>query len=242
MKDILELIQRKGQEFGQLELFELFKNSSITAKDKMLWVPYFSPFIMGFSELNKSVFRKEATDDKLQEIINQHTYEDESHWVWFLKDIEILGLDKSVKFTDSLKFLWSEDTKYTRLVCQQIAIQTQNAEPVIVIIAIQCLEETFKIGLSAISPLIKELEKVTERKFYFFGEIHTEVESNHSNHSKDVQVFLETLELTPEQNVAAREVVDSIFKLMTNSMNELLRNARQEINNAKQLQKLEYSR
>lgn len=239
MKEILELIQIKGQKFAQLELFIFFKDTSFIAKERMLWVPYFSPFIMEFSELNKNVFRKEPTNDKLQEIINQHTYEDESHWIWFLQDIETLGLNKSLKLNESIKFLWSEETKHTRLVCQQIAIQTGNAEPIIKLIAIQCLEKTFQIALSAVSPVIEELGKLNEHKYLFFGETHTEIENNHSNHSKDVEIFLENIELTAEQSITAKQTVNLVFQLMTDSMNELIRNAYQEIKIAK---KLEYYR
>lgn len=234
MKEILKLIQQKGQEFAQLELFEFFQNTSIAVESKMLWVPYFVPFIMNFGELHKNVFRKEPADNKLQEIINEHTYEDEYHWKWFLKDIETLGLNKSIKFTDSLKFLWSEKTKYTRKIYEQILIHTGNAEPIIVLITIQCLEETFKIGLSKVVPVIEELKNMSNRKYYWFSETHTDVENNHYN-SMDVQTYIQSIELTSEQINKSKEVVNLIFQLTTNSMNELMINTREQIKDARKL-------
>lgn len=235
MKEILELIQTKEQEFAQLELFKFFADTSIEAKERIIWVPYIAPLVMGFAELNKSVFRKEGTNNKLQEIINKHTCEDDYHWTWFLEDIQTLGFNHSLLFTDALRFVWSEETKHTRQVCQQIAIHTWNAEPIIVIIAIESVEAAFKVGLSAISPVIEELERVSNRKFYYFGKTHADIENNHANNSSEVEDYIQNIELTEEQKVKARQVVNLVFKLFTDCMDELMLNANKHLESSDEL-------
>jgi hypothetical protein len=235
MEEILELIQSKEQEFARLELFKFFQDTSIEAKKRMVWVPYIAPLVMDFAELNKRIFRKEPTDNKLQELINKHTYEDDYHWVWFLEDLQTLGLNTSLHFTDVLRFIWSEETKHTREVCRQIAIHTWNAEPIIVIVAIESVEAAFKVGLSAISPVIEELERVGDRKYHYFGQTHAETEHDHSNHSVEVEHYIEKIELTPEQKVKAREVVNLVFQLFTDCMNELMLLASKHLQEADKL-------
>lgn len=229
MKEILELICIKGQELRELEIFKFFQDKNLTSKEKMLWVPYFAPFIMGFSDLNKSVFRKEPSNDQLQKIINQHTYEDDSHWMWFLQDVETLGLNKSFSFNDSLRFIWSDKTKHTRQICQKIALHVENAEPVIMLIAMLCIEETFKVGLSELAPLIQQLEQDSNVKYSYFGANHLETEKNHSHNSIEMENLLKSIQLTTAQMNKANQIVDLIFMLMSNSLSELLVNAHQEI-------------
>ncbi|MEM7712963.1 MAG: hypothetical protein AAF349_05205 [Cyanobacteria bacterium P01_A01_bin.68] len=235
MKEISELIESKGQEFAQLELFNFFADNRIEPQERMIWVPYIAPLVMGFAELNKSVFRKEGTNNKLQELINKHTYEDDYHWTWFLEDIQTLGFNNSLLFTDALKFIWGEETKHTRQVCQQIAIHTWNAEPIIVIVAIESVEAAFKIGLSAISPVIEELERGSKRKFYYFGQTHAEIENNHSNHSSEVESYVQGIELAADEKVKAREIVNLVFQLFTDCMNELMVNTKKHLESSEQL-------
>ncbi|MDY6900668.1 MAG: hypothetical protein SWZ49_21710 [Cyanobacteriota bacterium] len=235
MEEILKLIKTKEQEFAQLELFKFFGDTRIQAKERMIWVPYIAPLVMGFAELNKSVFRKEGTNNKLQELINKHTYEDDYHWTWFLEDIQTLGFDNSLLFTDALRFIWSEETKCTRKVCQQIAMHTWKAEPIIVVVAIESVEAAFKVGLSAISPVIEELERVSDCRFYYFGQTHAEIENNHSNNSSEVKSYIQEIELTAEQKVKAREIVNLVFQLFTDCMNELMLNTRKQLEKAEKL-------
>ena len=88
MKEILNLIQKKQAEFSQLPLYQFLRNESIAPQERLAFVPCFSFFVMGFGELNTSAFREEPTHDPIQKIVNQHTYEDDCHWPWFLEDLE----------------------------------------------------------------------------------------------------------------------------------------------------------
>lgn len=84
MKEVLAYIEKKQQVFSKLEFFEFLQDKSISPKQRLAFAPCFAPFVMGFGELNQYVWRDESSDDPLQAIINQHTHEDDGHWVWFL--------------------------------------------------------------------------------------------------------------------------------------------------------------
>ena len=69
---------------------------------------------MSFGDLNKYVVREKNANTKLQQIINEHTYEDDHHWPWFITDLDKLGYNSQMNFTQVLRFLWGEQTKVSR--------------------------------------------------------------------------------------------------------------------------------
>ncbi len=113
MKEILKLIVEKQQVFAQLPLFKFLCDSNVDPRERLAFAPCFAPFVMGFGELNRAVFREES-NDPIQLMINQHSREDDSHWIWFLEDLQKLSFDLSMNFSDALKFLWSDETYVSR--------------------------------------------------------------------------------------------------------------------------------
>jgi hypothetical protein len=130
MEEVLALIEKKKQEFAKSGLFEFMRDKSIDPRQRLAFAPCIAHFAMSFGELNKYVLREEPTNDPLQAIVNNHTYEDDHHWLWLLEDLEILGINKSLKFSDSLKFSWNEQTKASRLVTYQMFRYAFGASPV----------------------------------------------------------------------------------------------------------------
>ena len=66
------------------------------------------PFIMGYSDLNKYVFRKGEGDadlEPLQVLLNAHTYEEDFHWQWMLNDLEKLGSDSPMPLPNAARVL-----------------------------------------------------------------------------------------------------------------------------------------
>ncbi len=111
MKEILALIEEKQRIYAQSPLFEFMQDSQIHPIKRLAFAPCAAPFIMSFADLCKYTLRQEPTNDKIQALLNQHTYEDDFHWQWFLEDIQKLGFNFSLQFNDSLEFLWGQKTK-----------------------------------------------------------------------------------------------------------------------------------
>ncbi|MEM6752169.1 MAG: hypothetical protein AAF630_04165 [Cyanobacteria bacterium P01_C01_bin.38] len=226
MKEVLELIEQRKREFTKLPFFEYLGNESIDPKQRLAWVPYISPLVMSFADLWKYDFRKEPANNQLQELINKHTYEDDYHWIWFLEDLEKLGFNYSLKFSDSLRFLWSEKTTNTRLLCHKIGLYTFEKEPFIVVSAIQTMEATFEVVLSRTIPLIKEIQATTNQRYPYFGSHHWHVENNHAMNTEHNMELLKDIQLTENEKIKSFEVVEQLFYLFTESMNELMINAK----------------
>ncbi|WZI66536.1 MAG: hypothetical protein HEQ35_11655 [Gloeotrichia echinulata IR180] len=114
MKEVLALIKKKKLEFAQVPLMKFLQDKSIDPRQRLGWCPAFAPFAMSFKDFNRSVLRKEPADSLLQEMINQHSYEDGRHWVWFLQYMKVMGWDNPINYPDMLKFLWNEETQKVR--------------------------------------------------------------------------------------------------------------------------------
>lgn len=222
MKEVLALIEKRKQEFAQLPLFQFLQDKSIDPRQRLIWAPCAAPLAMSFRHLNKYDLRKEPTDDPIQEIINRHTYEDDHHWVWFLEDLEKLGFDDSIRFSDAIKFLWGKETYKTRQICHQIALHTFRAEPIVVLAAIEAIEATGNVASAMTAQVAQELEQITQQKYRYFGEHHLCVETGHITGTDNVEQFLENIQLTHEQRAKAFEVVEKVFEVFTEATNEMM--------------------
>jgi hypothetical protein len=222
MKKVLELVENKKQKFAQLELFQYMQDKSIDPRQRLAWAPCATPLIMSFAHLNKYDFRKEGTNDPIQKIINNHTYEDDHHWIWWLEDLEKLGLNHVMKFSDSVRFLWGDETDKTRQVCHKIALYTFRQEPIVVLAAIEAIEATGNVAFTLTSEVVKELQEKTKKRYLYFGEHHFYLETGHATGTKDVAQVLESIVITDEQKVKAFEVVEKVFEVFTESVNEMM--------------------
>ena len=222
MKEVLTLIEQKKQEFAQLPLFEFMQDKSIDPRQRLAFAPCVAPFIMSFADLNKYVLREEPTNSVVQALINQHTYEENDHWRWFLEDIEKLGFDHSLNFNDSLKFLWSKETKTSRWVAHQIYRYTFQADPIDKLIVLEVIEATSNVMFSVSTGVTCELRAITQKEYRYFGDFHFAAENSHATCSNDVERFIEQIQLTEEIQKEAFELVEKIFELFTELTNELL--------------------
>lgn len=222
MKEVLALIEEKQQEFAQIPFIKFLQDQSIDPRERLAFAPCFAPFVMGFGELNKYYWREEPTNDPIQTIINQHTYEDDGHWVWFLEDLQKLGFDLSVNFSDALEFLWSETTKVSRQTIYEIYRFTYQAPPIYKLIVIEAIESTAEIFLGSLSNIAKELKYITKEEYRYFGSHHFAIDSNHSMNLSQTEERIANLSLTDETKQRAYELVEQVFDVFQNFCNHLL--------------------
>ncbi|MDZ8257446.1 hypothetical protein [Nostoc sp. ChiQUE01b] len=222
MQPILALIEQKKQEYAQLPLFNFMQNKSINPRQRLAWAPCAAHFIMNFGEVNKYFLRVEPTTDPIQALINKHTYEDDHHWLWFLEDLKNLELDKSLKFSDALKFLWDEETKNARWLNYHLYRYTSNATPIQKIIIIEVLEATGNIMFSTAAEIGKEIKEITQKPCRYFADFHLNVETGHITGTSGIEQFLQDIQLSEEARQEACELVENLFTVFTQFTNELL--------------------
>lgn len=222
MKEVLALIATKKQTFAQLPLFEYLQDRSIDPRQRLAFAPCLSPMVVGFADLWKYNFREEPTTNKIQVLINQHTYEEQYHWQWLLEDIEKLGLNQSLSFTDALKFFWGEETQKTRQVCPKIERYIFKSAPLPKLVALEVSEATANVFFSATEQVVRELRGNTKQQYRYFGSHHLDQENNHNVNRQEVLDFFAEIELTKQERQEFFELADKLFEAFTESMDELL--------------------
>ncbi|MBD2204364.1 hypothetical protein H6G33_33580 [Calothrix sp. FACHB-1219] len=223
MKDVLALIEIKKQELEQLPLLKFMQDESLEPLQRLSFAPCLTPFAMNFGDLNKYVLRQEPTNSRVQEIINIHTYEDDHHWIWFLEDMKRLGLDRAIKFSDSMKFMWSDETHKTRLVCHKIGLlYTFNIDPLLRLAISESIEATGHVILFRTAQIAKELTKVTNQKYIYFGQEHYDLETGHMQGTDDIEQFITSLELPDEIREQAFTLVHQVFAIFTDMFEECM--------------------
>jgi hypothetical protein len=222
MKDVLALIEKGKQEFAELPFFKFLQDRSIHPRQRLAFAPCVAPMAMSFGDLNKYVLRKEPANSKIQEIINKHTYEDDHHWEWFLEDIEKLQCNPSLKFSDALRFIWSDETRNTRLYCQKIAQYCLQADPVLGLVALEAIEAAGNIFFPLVANVVDELPLINPQGYRFFGQFHFTVETNHAIGTEQVREFIESIELTERSRDQAIVLVEKIFEYSTDMVEEFM--------------------
>ncbi len=230
MKEVLDFIEQKKQDFAKLPLFKFMQDKSIDPKQRLSFAPCLVPLAMGFGELCNTAFRQEPTTNKIQELINKHTYEEHFHWQWLLEDIEKLGLDDSSPLTNAIKLMWAEETKKNRAVCSFLWQYNFQADPVFRLVLIEVSEVTANVFFSITETVAEELQKNTGQEYRYFGMSHLNVENTHTVHKKDAVLFLESIEITEETREKLFELVKLAFEAYTEAMNELLAYAKKQEN------------
>jgi len=224
MEEVLALIEEKKHEFAQIPFMKFLQDKSIDPRQRLAWAPALAPFAMSFKDFNTNAVRKEPPDSKLQEILNQHSYEDGRHWIWFLQDMKIMGHDNPINYTHILKFLWGEETQKVRqMVYDLFAICSIEQDILMKLVIVECIEATGNVALFEISQVAKELEQITKQHYPYFGESHYAKESGHIQASMDdVEDYLKSIQLTKPQKKKAFTLVEKVFADFTEAMDEML--------------------
>ncbi len=226
MKEVLTLIEKKKQDFARLPLFDYMQDRSIDPRQRLAFAPCMAPFVMSFRELNQSVFRQEPTIDPLQVIINKHTREEDCHWIWFLEDLEKLGFDLSLKYSDALRFIWSEKTQKSRHAAYELYRYAHNASSLEKLVIIEAEEATAEVFLSISSQVILEIQSSIYQEYRYFGTGHLAAETDHSYAVPETQQLIKSIEITKEDSKYYCDLVEQIFEVFIELLNEFLNYAK----------------
>lgn len=226
MKEVLARIAKRQQDFATLPLFQFLRDSSVHPRQRLAFAPCFAPFVMGFGELNRLVFREDDTTDPIQLMINQHTREDDSHWIWFLEDLQKLELDASMGFSQALRYLWGNETQASRHMIYELYRYSYQAPPLQKLVIIEAIEATADIFLAATAQVAQDLQAVTGKECRYFGDLHFAIDSGHSLHLAETEELIAGLQLSEVEQDHAFELVDRVFTLFTDFFNLLLVRAR----------------
>jgi RES domain len=161
-----------------------------------------APFILAFGDLNRHVMRCEPTSDPHQQRVNAHSFEDDHHWPWYLEDYRKLGHDLLRQApTETMRFLWSDETMQSRLLLCRLAHLIWGASPAVRLAVIEAIEETGNVLFALTARLAKTIEADSGTELRYCGEFHFQLESGHAMNNDHAE--LARIELDADRHADA---------------------------------------
>lgn len=227
MRQVLQLIHEREQEFAELPFFQFLKDTAIDPYQRVVWFPCLAHFAMSFKDLNNDVLRDESSSSGIQLMLNQHALEDGSHWKWYLNDLKTLGIDQEMRFTDFLKFMWGDETLKTRQLSNNlVAMCRYQTDPMLRLVVVEAIEATGTPALSTMALVSEELRALTHKRYFYFSGHHVKVETGHIQSGmahEDTEAFLLNITLTEDQKRQAVQLVEQVFDSFTECMDGLMK-------------------
>jgi hypothetical protein len=214
VQEVISHIEERRKLYEEHSFFtRLLDDESLSGERRLAWAPSVIPFIMGYSDLNKYVFRKGcgvAGLDPLQALLNAHTFEEDFHWQWMLTDLAKLGADGQMPLSDAARVLWGAELQHSRRLCLELASLAVGAPTYEVFSMVEAIE--------AVSVTIFDhCQGITTqdgRECEFFGTRHYLAEASHSIKDPELEESrLPTLD--PAQREQAKLTVDQVFSLFS---------------------------
>jgi hypothetical protein len=222
MQRILERISIRTAEYAQGPFFAFLNDDAVDARQKLAFAPHAAHFVMTFADLMALVFRQEPARDPLQELVNATARDDEGHWRWYLKDLELLGEDRQLRYSDAIQMIWSDRAIRLRTISYQLCKLALAGDSVSRLLLLQCIESTFQVSVTAILPHARQLAARTGIVLTYFGPGHSSVEASHAIHDPVVHRRLRELELDDRRAAELCALVDEVFALFAGFSDDLL--------------------
>ncbi|KAB8036968.1 hypothetical protein GCL60_14105 [Silvanigrella paludirubra] len=223
MKDIKNYILSYKIKYEQNPLILFLNNSSLDPYKRLSLAPCLAHFAMSFSDLNKFIYRNLEQKDMFQEIINEHTFEDERHATLFIKDMKQLEYNTPNLFVDTLQFLWGSDTIKVRQTTFDLISLLSNRSSFEKYVILESIENNGHIIFKALSYAAEELSLITGKNYIYFGMHHLNLETGHAL-GKKVEFYSEKIENyrpTLSQKETALYLVDCVYDIFNLFWNNL---------------------
>lgn len=181
MKTVLEYIKKRSDDHLNHPFIKWLDDESIPLKQRLsLWYPYSSFFIMSFNDLSGMIFpysEKDIASDERKKLITEHCQDDATHKALFLKDLVSLGLDKEMKFSEFLNFMWGESERDSRLFVYRICqLMNEVDNPLMRYCLLACIEFHVQVLFGKLLELSKRYYEESGVRLDFLGERHMDDE------------------------------------------------------------------
>ncbi|RCJ30810.1 hypothetical protein A6769_32545 [Nostoc punctiforme NIES-2108] len=231
MKATLRHILNLKKDYNDLPFFDFLRDETLSARQRLEFYPCMAPFIMSFGDLNRYVIRLEPTSDPYQTMVNEHSYEDDHHWPWYLEDFSKLGFDRQkISSTKYLQFFYSDRTAVNRLLSHNLAHLIYSSSSIVRLSIIEAIEETGNVLFELIGKLAQRIEEEMGIELRYCGEFHFSKESGHAmtnNHA-----IIAKIEMDEQMRAEAIEKVNLVFAWFAEWTEELLAYAKSNLNHS----------
>lgn len=184
MEKFYKFRDEQKQKLDNHVFFELISSDKIELKNKLLFIPVMSHFVMNFRDMNKWVIRFSDSDNRFKSVINGGTIEDETHSRLFLEDWRKLHFDDYLKWDASDVIYWlfiSPDIECFRkygVEFMRLCIDDES-HPILRYAHSESGETCGNVFFSRISPTADQLAHKMSVSLRYFGSFHLNLENGH---------------------------------------------------------------
>jgi hypothetical protein len=228
MKAVMREMAQAKRHYSKLPLFEFLRCESVPPRDRLAFVPCMAPFILAFSDLNRFVLRDETSQDPHQQLVNEHTREDDHHWPWYLEDLTKLGFDRSSHVTQVLRSYMKDDGQQNRMLMARLAQLLYGTTPTEKLVVVEAIEETGNVLFGLTAKLADRIQADGGPELRYLGQFHFARETGHAMHGMDHRV-LEAIPLTELERVRCLDLSFRVFDLFADWSTELLAYAKNSL-------------
>jgi hypothetical protein len=151
-------------------------------------------------------------------MVNRHADEDGQHWRWYLEDLARLHLNPQATFTEVVRFLWHEQSRYAREMGYCMIGYAMHAEPLLRLVLIETLEAMGQVWFS--STLQASQAWRNGPRLVYFGPHHEAREVGHTM-GTDVD-DIRRITLPAALRPVAEEMVRTLFAKMAAFKTEVI--------------------
>lgn len=212
MKQVFEHIALRAAAYAQNPMFVYLRDERISARKRLEFVPWLAHFVMTFADLYQLFYvEKPTAGDRFQELVNAHLAEEDNHWKWFLTDLDTIGLNPTLKFTDALRLVWGAETFKTRALAYQVCRMSAGLSSLEKLVLFHGIEATGRVALEALAPVGAALGAEAGKRLVYFGQHHLDTEREHTVEEESTHHFLEAVTMDGAQHDRLCTIVDEIF-------------------------------
>lgn len=223
MRQVMKHIFEKKRAYALLPLFQWMRDEGIDQRQRLAFYPCMAHFILTFGDLNKFVLRNEPANDRYQELVNGHTYEDDHHWPWYLEDFTKLGFDAERSPTEWMSFLFGPETEQNRILAHRLTGLIEGTTGLERLVIIEAIEETGNVLFGTMLPLAEAVEERLGIQLRYCGSFHFERESGHTVGADHKE--LASVSLNERERAHYKGLADKVFTAFEPWTHELLRYA-----------------
>ena len=229
MHEVLRFVEECTAQQRNNPLISWLSDESVPDRDRLMrWLPCAAPWVFGFMDLNGTLLRysaEEARQDPYKRAINAHLDEDANHWVYYIHDLRVLGLDRALPFPDVLQFLWGEETRSQRMATYELtALAASATEPLLRYSLILALEALAHMVFETLRHVSEPFARQSGLELIYIAKEHADREPGHLTSQADsVEADMQAEVLDEQTRRRALEIVGRVCDVIGDRWTEMFR-------------------
>jgi hypothetical protein len=229
MQEVLRFVEQCTAQQRSNPLIAWLSDESVPDRDRLMrWLPCAAPWVFGFMDLNGTLLRytaEEAREDPYKRAINTHLDEDANHWVYYIHDLRVLGLDRALPFPDVLEFLWGEETRSQRMATYELtALAASATEPLLRYSLILALEALAHLVFETLRHVSEPFARQTGLELIYIAKEHADREPGHlASQIDSTEADMQAEVLDEDTRRRALDIVARVCDVISDRWTEMFR-------------------